>query len=454
MGRFAGHARLRLFVVFLAIALAAATAVPATAAATLSTRITAILAGNGFLNGASGVRVYDLSTSKVLFARNAGVRLAPASNQKLATSTTALGLWGADYRFRTELYTNGTLDADGVYHGRLYLKGYGDPTLSTPWYMQNVLHFTTSNLADFVTALKNAGVKKIAGRVVGDESWFDSLRSVPSWTANLRSECTPLSALSLNKGTGPQGGAVSNPPLWPVRKLTSMLESAGIDVTRGAIVGTTPAGANLSYTEYSAKLSRILAATNKPSDNFFAEMLLKGLGKSFGTAGSTAAGVKVVGGFLVAAGLTRASFGLIDGSGLSYSDRQTAWGLTRLLKTMWRRDAYPVFYRSLAVAGVDGTLSDRMRKTAASGNLHGKTGTLAIASNLSGYVTTANGHMLAFSILMNKSGYINVWAAQTAQDAIGIALARSKPAGAITPRPSPSPTAAAAPASPTPVSSP
>jgi D-alanyl-D-alanine carboxypeptidase/D-alanyl-D-alanine-endopeptidase (penicillin-binding protein 4) len=433
MGRRAAHARLRTLVAVVVMAVA----VPATAHATaLQSRITSILSRYGFADGQTGVRVFDLSTSSSLYARNIATLRVPASNEKLVTSATALARWGARYRFKTELYTSGTLDADGVLHGRLYLKGYGDPSLSTPWYQKNVLHLTTSSLADFVTALKNAGVKKIKGRLVGDETWFDAKRMVSSWKPEFAADCGPLSALSLNEGTTAGGARASHPPLWTVRKLTDLLEKANIPVSGTAVIGTTPPGATLSYTEYSARLSRILAAMNKPSDNFFAEMLAKGLGKSFGGGGTTAAGVAVEKKYLVSIGIRATAFRLADGSGLSYSNRLAPAAVSKLLRVMSKRTDFTTYWRSLAIAGVDGTLKDRMRNTAAQKNLHGKTGTLAIASNLSGYVTSANDHRLIFSILMNKS-YLNVTAAHVAQDAIGVALARSAPAGPVAETPQP-----------------
>ena len=94
-------------------------------------------------------------------------------------------------------------------------------------------------------------------------------------------------------------------------------------------------------------------------------------------------------------------FRIRDGSGLSYQDKLTAHAVLKILGAMARRPDFPVFRRSLAIAGVDGTLKDRMRGTAAAGNVRAKTGTLNAASSLSGYVTTANGHTLSFSMLMN-----------------------------------------------------
>ena len=441
MGSRYDYARRRALAVAVAVAVAAV-AVPATAAATaLPTRITGILRAHGFAGAATSVRVFDLSTGTVLYARHSATELLPASNEKLVTSTTALAKWGADYRFKTELLTTGTLGAGGVYRGRIYLKGFGDPSLSTGAYQQRVLHLKTSKLSDFVTALKNAGVKKIVGRVVGDDSYFDRARSVASWKPGMTEYCGPLSALSLNEGLSSAGGWDRNPPLYIARQLTALLIKAGIPVTRTAIMGTTPTTATVSYTESSARLSKILAAMNKPSDNFFAEMLTKGLGASFGGGGTTARGLGVERAFLVSQGIGATAFHLTDGSGLSYRDRVTTLDLTTLLEAMSRRPDWPVFWRSLSVAGVDGTLAERMRGTIAARNLHGKTGTLSVASNLSGYVLSRNGEWLTFSMLMNRSPWIDVSAAHAAQDAIGVALAGSSPAGKIVWTPSPAPTA-------------
>ena len=164
---------------------------------------------------------------------------------------------------------------------------------------------------------------------------------------------------------------------------------------------------------------------NKPSDNFLAEELLKGLGAGFGAGGTTVAGAGVAGEFLRSIGIPD-GYRLRDGSGLSYGDRLTARAVLKILGEMARREDFPVFRRSLAVAGVDGTLKTRMRGTAAAGNVRAKTGTLNVASSLSGYVTTANGHTLSFSLLMNGDP-VDYAGAHAAQDAVAVLLARSAP---------------------------
>jgi PBP4 family serine-type D-alanyl-D-alanine carboxypeptidase len=164
---------------------------------------------------------------------------------------------------------------------------------------------------------------------------------------------------------------------------------------------------------------------NKPSDNYFAEELLKGLGASFRGSGTTAAGCTVAEQFLRSIGLKK-GFRIRDGSGLSYQDKLSAHTVIKILGAMKKRPDFRVFRRSLAVAGVDGTLKYRMRNTKAARNVRAKTGTLAAASSLSGYVTTANRHTLAFSILINGSG-LQIARAHAAQDGVAVILAGARP---------------------------
>jgi D-alanyl-D-alanine carboxypeptidase/D-alanyl-D-alanine-endopeptidase (penicillin-binding protein 4) len=409
----------------LVVALALLLVVPPIAAATVQSKITSILASHGLAGGGTAVRVFDLDARRAVFARNVNTPLRPASNMKLITSATALARWGPEHTFKTELYLpQAGPDEKGVVHGNVYLKGYGDPSLSTLSFQRNVLHITTSSIRDLVTALKGLGVTKIVGRVVGDDSYFDAQRSVANWRPGMTEWCGPLSALSVNEGYS-TGRRVSNPPLFSARTLRRSLEKAGIDVTAGALAGKVSSKARLAYTEHSAPLAVIIRAMNKPSDNFFAEELMKGLGRSFGGAGTTAAGTRVATAYLRAIGAAVTSFSLWDGSGLSYEDRVSAATVNLLLRKASSRSWYPYLRRSLPIAGRDGTLKDRMRGTVAQGNLRAKTGTLSVSSCLSGYVTNARGHRLSFSLLMNGWG-LNIAAAQGAQDAIGVALARSR----------------------------
>ncbi len=162
-------------------------------------------------------------------------------------------------------------------------------------------------------------------------------------------------------------------------------------------------------------MAALIRLTNQPSDNYFAEMLLKGLGARFGGAGSTSAGAAVVRAQAASLGLHPS---VTDGSGLSRADRSSPSQVVSLLR---RLSTDATFTGSLAVAGRSGTLARRMRGTSADGRCRGKTGTLHDVSNLVGYCRTANGHVLVFAWLMNG---IDPTYAHGLQDRMTVALAR------------------------------
>jgi serine-type D-Ala-D-Ala carboxypeptidase/endopeptidase (penicillin-binding protein 4) len=407
------------------VALVALGAVAPPASAGLNAHISRILKHYGMGGATVGVSVWREGAATASYSRHAGTLLAPASNEKLLTSTTALCRWGADHRFKTELYLPVTPPASGpvgVVDGDVYIKGYGDPSLSTPSFQKSAFGFDTATLDDFVTELKKSlGVTEITGHIVADDSWFDDKDAVGSWTWGVRSECGGLSGLAVNEGFN-GGRRVLDPAKYTARLLTNKLRAAGVAVDGGPTTGVTPDDSYLAVTLLSAPLSQLLLHMDKQSDNFFAETLLKGLGRAFRAEGSTAAGLRVVRATMDTLGMARGDYRIYDGSGLSYSDRVTAGSVAKLLGVMTTRDDYAVFDASLSVAGVDGTLEHRMRNTMASGNFHGKTGTLNIASCLSGYVTSTAGNGLIVSMLMNGRP-VDIWAAHQAQDAIAAALA-------------------------------
>ena len=143
------------------------------------------MAGAG---AASGAFVVDLDSGAELFASRAGVQRMPASVEKLYVSAAALRRLGADARFSTDALAGVAPDPLGVVNGNLYLRGSGDPYLSS---------IDIARLADRVKA---AGVKRVTGRVLGDETGFDLLRGVPSSAFRLTAETGPLSALAVNHG--------------------------------------------------------------------------------------------------------------------------------------------------------------------------------------------------------------------------------------------------------------
>jgi D-alanyl-D-alanine carboxypeptidase/D-alanyl-D-alanine-endopeptidase (penicillin-binding protein 4) len=421
-------ARIALLILLLVLALVCAgTLHPAPAAAGVDDSIATALRSAGLAGAGTGVYVWDLDAALPIFELNASTELVPASNLKLVTSAAAIMDWGVDHRFSTELYAPDVpVAADGVIYGDLYLRGLGDPSLSTRAYQRDVFGMTTASFETFARALKREGVKKVKGKVVGDWSWFDKLRTVPCWKDGLQLECGPLSALSGDQGLQ-NGNRVSAPATFAAKLMTQALVKAGIRVKGKPGTGLVPDSARLVDQQYSAALRSILKRMNKDSDNFFAEMVLKGLGKDLYGEGSTEAGTRASRDALHALGVKTGTYVIQDGSGLSYGDQLTAEGVVKVLGAMRQRQDFDDYYESLAIAGKDGTLHDRMRGTAAAGNARAKTGTLNIAVCLSGYVTSANDHLVAFSILMNGGGLgSSEWGAATkAQDKIVASLAKA-----------------------------
>jgi D-alanyl-D-alanine carboxypeptidase/D-alanyl-D-alanine-endopeptidase (penicillin-binding protein 4) len=156
------------------------------------------------------------------------------------------------------------------------------------------------------------------------------------------------------------------------------------------------------FTFTSLPMRNIIPALMKPSQNQIAEILLKTIGLERGGMGTSDSAGKIVGQQLLAWGVQPDGFVIRDGSGLSRHDLVSPETIVRVLDRIQQDTAFAVFYNAMPIAGVDGTLKDRMKGTAAEGNVHAKTGSIAAARSLSGYVTTADGERLIFSILANN----------------------------------------------------
>ena len=368
--------------------------------------------------GSSGAFVLDVTTHEPLFGRNAGVPRTPASVEKLPVTSTALLRMGADATLPTAVLGAGQPDADGVYRGDLWLKGFGDPTFGSARFVRRA-YGGGGRISDLAVQLADAGITRVAGRVRGDESYFDSRRGPPSSGFGLTFEVGPLSALSFNRGLATEsgGGFQRHPAAFAARQLVAALRHEHVKVDRAPDTGIAPAGATELATTQSPAIARLAQLTNRPSDNFFAEMLIKGLGAHFGGAGSTAAGADVVRAQMEKLGV---HWHVVDGSGLARADSVAPTNVVRLLDRMSTGVVADQFTASLAVAGRSGTLAHRMRGTAAEGRCRAKTGTLNFVANLAGYCHARGGDTIAFAFLMNR---VNVLAARRAQDRMAAALA-------------------------------
>src|SRR4051794_4349613 len=267
------------------IALLAAALVPSAAQAAGLVSTQRVLAREMARAGASsGAYVVDLGSGQELYAAKADVGRMPASVEKLYTTAGALLRHGPEGRITTTVLSATLPDETGVIAGNVVLKGGGDPT------------FNSASVTSLAKQLTQAGLQRIDGRVIGDESAFDAFRGVPASGYRLTSEVGPLSALSFNHGrTGKSAPYYqASPAKFAAQAFEKALERVGVRITGAARAGLAPEGmAPLSEFE-SPSISAIVRLMNQPSDNYIAEMLIKGLGAQFGTAGSTTAGGTVI----------------------------------------------------------------------------------------------------------------------------------------------------------------
>lgn len=451
-----------------------------------------------------GIRIASLDTKRVLFEENANKLLRPASNMKLYTVAAALDRLGPEFRFKTSVYVNDRPDSAGRVRGDLTIFGRGDPTFAPRFNNGDYV----KGIDALATRIASAGVKRVDGDLVGDESYFDgppfgdgwawddltwyygaevsalsvddnsvdlfvkpgpkigapcvitvgpatSLVTVVNRTATTargsRNDITVYRPLGGNvvevsgsvsiDGSGYNGSvAISHPAMLFVTLLKTALAQHGVTVTgktrvvsAGDAKGPSPAGTPpIEITNIqSPPFSLIAAQTLKPSQNLYTELILRALGKAAGaTAMATAEGShtaedlghNVVRTFLREAGLDASGLVLRDGSGLSRGDMVTPAATVQLLTYMSQHRYAPYFRDAQPVAGVDGTLRNRFKGTPAEGNLRAKTGSLSGVTSLSGYVTSASGERLVFSIMLNNFSEGTV-SNRTTLDAIGVLLA-------------------------------
>lgn len=407
MKRFEARWKRALLLVVVALTVQGLLAAAVAGAATLRQKLDRALTVSGVSRAATGAIAIDLANGNRLYALHPRRSLEPASNQKLVVALAALQELGGTYRIPTEVLGVGARDGS-TWKGRLVLKGYGDPTLNR------------ADLKTLAARVRALGIRTVTGRVVGDESYYDLRRTCPGWKPSwYKIESPPLSALVVDRAKVGRR-TVDDPALMAARSFRSALKSAGIRVLKAAAVAPADPGAVLLARVRSAGVASLVRRMNKQSDNFYAEMLLKHLGARARGAGTTAAGSVVVRRVLGDRGVPLDGVRIVDGSGLSLRDRLTARALAALLISAWSDPAIrQSFVASLPIAGVDGTLADRMRSGPAHGRVRAKTGTTNTASSLSGYVRTR----FVFAIVQNGRP-VAWWNARTAQDRFAQILAR------------------------------
>ncbi len=417
------------------------------------------------------VLVVESDTGRPIYARGDKTLLNAASNVKIITSAAALALLGPEYRWKTTASVaapaqGAPVRAGSELLGDLYIRGSGDPALST------------EDLSGIVADLAAVGVHKVRGAIVVDETFFDASHVGPAYDQKNESYASraPSSATSLNGNVvsvtivpaNSSGGAarvvvepsspyfalsghvvtasdgpaaptvetvadgssrtrvivggrvrlgseprtflrrVVDPPLYLGWTLKQLLERRGISVARGVRVGASPAqGLRVLSTHESPPLGVVVHDLNKRSSNFAAEQVIRTLGAEVvGRPGSWDKGIEAVSRYLTNnAGLRRGGYQMTNGSGLYDSNRFSAEQIVAVLRAAQRDFRISAeFLASLAVAGTDGTIAHRMASTLAERYVRAKTGTLAGTSCLSGFAGSPGDIPLVFSFLMNDLG--------------------------------------------------
>jgi serine-type D-Ala-D-Ala carboxypeptidase/endopeptidase (penicillin-binding protein 4) len=351
---------------------------------------------------ASGLVVVNAESGEAVCESSARTQRSLASNTKLFTTATALSRLGPDTRIPTAVFSDGRVDASGVLHGSLYLKGAGDPALGTPAFYDSYLAGLGTNIFALLPQLERAGITAVTGRLYGDDTIFDRKRGVADSGYATSEYIGPLSGLDFNSGFAGNTSSThfsSDPAKLATQTLDNSMRHSGIRISPTIALRPTPAEAKSIAVIHSPPISEIVNTTDVYSDNFFAEMLEKLLGARFGGAGTTAAGTQVVEAYARSLG---SHISQVDGSGLTRTNLASPEDVVHLLLGINKSEIAEEFIQDLALSGKEGTTAGRMKGTPAYGRCRLKTGTLTGVSNLSGYCFNTDGKVMVFSTLMGS----------------------------------------------------
>ena len=347
---------------------------PATWKDTIQARLDSLCQQPLFETTQLGLYVFDLTENQPLYAHNATHRMRPASTQKLITSISCLHYLGGDYNFKTDIRVKGTI-ANGTLQGDVYIVGGMDPLLSP------------SDLNTMAKALRSAGINSITGNIYTDLSMKDDLPYGWGWCWD--DDYGPLSALMVNAKDDFNSE-------W-----NRALTRAGVKRSRVGVRQQQAPADSRSVVCITHTIDEVLKPILKNSHNIFAECLFYQLAAYSGqkNAGRKQA-AKLIYDLIEELGLDSDPYQIADGSGLSLYNYVSPELLVCLLNYAFSKpEIYQHLYPALPIAGVDGTLSNRMQDTPAYNNVRAKTGTVTGISSLAGYLTASNGHILSFCII-------------------------------------------------------
>ncbi|KVE39454.1 D-alanyl-D-alanine carboxypeptidase/D-alanyl-D-alanine endopeptidase [Burkholderia sp. TSV86] len=423
------------------------------------------------------VVVERIGNPSPVVAWNASRAMQPASTMKLVTTYAGLSLLGPDYRWRTTAYAQGAVDASGTLHGTLYVKGTGDPKLvpeelidlvnrirrmgivnidgalvldktffapqtrdlppldddvSAPYnvgpdpllYAFKSLSFTvtpTDNGAvaiDVLPALSDLTIDNalVAGNGACGAAAAAAARPAVSMGADGALDASFAGAYSQRCGPTTTNIAVLDHTVFFARGFLALWRQTGGAFTGTVGEGKVPAGARLVATHHGPVLSSVVHDINKFSNNVMARNLFLTIGAVKGHPPATPDGsASTIRAFLAKSGLPTAGLSLENGSGLSRNERVSALALADLLQAANASPVAQTFVDSLPIAGVDGTMKNRLTNAPVLGNAHIKTGTLRDVRAIAGYVGSADGSSYVVVSFINDD---RAGAARAAHDAL------------------------------------
>ncbi|KMN09212.1 D-alanyl-D-alanine carboxypeptidase/D-alanyl-D-alanine-endopeptidase [Pseudomonas helleri] len=448
--------------------------------ATLTPKVQQALKTNKLQDDALSLVLLPLTGPGVPTVFNADVSMNPASTMKLVTTYAALEMLGPTHQWKTEFYTDGTLN-NGILQGNLYLKGGGDPKLNM------------EKLWLLMRDLRANGVQQITGDLVLDRNFFEQPQ-LPAFNDDGNDENKPFlvkpDALMVNLkalrfvARNDSGKVLVSvePPIASIRidnqvkainakqctgdvrynpvtqadgsvivtvsgqladgcnsqTYLSLLDHA--TYTAGAVraiwkelggsiqgqdrQASVPKGAKLLARAYSPDLAEIIRDINKYSNNTMAQQLFLSLGAQFRTdadGDDAKAAQRVIRQWLAKKGITAPHLVMENGSGLSRAERVSAREMAQMLQAAWKSPYAAEFISSLPIAGKDGTMRKRLKTTAMNGQAHIKTGTLNTVRAISGFSRDSNGDTWAVVAILNDP---RPWGASSILDQVLLDLYR------------------------------
>lgn len=339
------------------------------------------LASKSVSAGSTAVLIQDLKSGELLAEHNVGTPLLPASIMKTVTIAGLLREKGPDERFHTLVYADGSIEGNTI-DGDLLIIGGGDPTLGAN------CEPPSADIADeLIAALQHKGITTINGDLRIDTSLYSGPACPPSWMAGDLNESYGTGSHALNFRRNASGSrAVKNPESVFLSYLDSKIRGAGINIAGGTKIGEYGLSeieeSTLLLDHISDKYSEVMRSCMMRSDNLFAETFLRAFALARGKKGSTSAGATEMYDYWKAAGIPVGGVTLIDGSGLSRSNRVTAQFMNGILRTMSDDEEYASF---MPLAGQEGTLSDFLKGTELDAYVAMKTGSMKGIQCYAGY---------------------------------------------------------------------